>query len=170
MAAVRIALCVYYDKGIEKMLEVEMNLPIGHIYFERKVYELLKQIEAKAVEKLPSLPNLLKTRVSKFICPIHYETDKWILHHTEHFGPPEIDRGAFLTYKSIFCWKSDGTIDRSQAAKTSHKIKISIPKRALQWLVPTFSKMKCWLSGMEMKHWIEKIYIDTEQAQQCGFG
>ncbi|GBN25221.1 hypothetical protein AVEN_211697-1 [Araneus ventricosus] len=114
MASVRIALCIYYDKDIEKMLEVERNLPIEHLsYLERRKY--WKQIEAKVVEKLPSLPNLLKTRVSKFIRPIHLEIEKWVL---DHEGVGNLCAPyCYLNYKSFLFWKTDGTIDRMQTAK-----------------------------------------------------
>ncbi|GBN33713.1 hypothetical protein AVEN_260318-1, partial [Araneus ventricosus] len=111
MAAVRIALCLYYDKDIEKILEGEKKLPYAHGEFNRKVYKFWKRIELKAAEKVSSLPASLKTRVVKFIRPIHLETIKWSGDHANL-----LKLGSTYTYKSILCWKTVGTIDRTQTA------------------------------------------------------
>ncbi|GBN55773.1 hypothetical protein AVEN_95651-1, partial [Araneus ventricosus] len=120
MAAVRVALCIYYDKDIEEMLEILRKIPLGngHGSFNRERFEFWKLIETKAAEKLPSLPDSLKRRVSTFIAPIHSETIRWFHDHRvveAGYGPMDCD--PFLTYKNNLCWKTDGIIDRTQTAK-----------------------------------------------------
>ncbi|GBO14825.1 hypothetical protein AVEN_19376-1 [Araneus ventricosus] len=111
MAAVRIALCLYYDKDIEKILEGEKKLPYSNGEFSRKVYKFWKRIEMKAAEKVSSLPTSLQTRVVKFIRPIDLETIKWTSDHANL-----LKLGSTYTYKSILRWKTVGTIDRTQTA------------------------------------------------------
>ncbi|GBM65605.1 hypothetical protein AVEN_262062-1, partial [Araneus ventricosus] len=115
MAAVKIALCLYYDKEIERMLEAKMSMPIYRARFDRDRYEFWKQIEMKAVEKLPSLPNSLSTKVFKFIRAFDREIMEWVRDHQCLLRLSFI--GCHYTCKSILCWKADGTIEKMQTAK-----------------------------------------------------
>ncbi|GBL97463.1 hypothetical protein AVEN_162929-1 [Araneus ventricosus] len=115
MASVRVVLAMYYDKDIEQILRREVKLPFQWNRFDRDRYQLWKQIEMIAIEKLPFLPDTLKIRLSKCIRPIHMETWRWIRDHDRLMKLSFSN--CYLTYKNILCWKTNGTIDRIKTAK-----------------------------------------------------
>ncbi|GBM03276.1 hypothetical protein AVEN_142562-1 [Araneus ventricosus] len=117
MAAVKIAIGVLYDSEIEKMLQEERKYPRGiiAIKFYSDRHELWKMIQMKAAEKLPFLPNSLKTSVCKYIQSLHVESEDWIKDHMFLLNLDPLH--CNLVYKTIFCWKSDGTINRVKTAK-----------------------------------------------------
>ncbi|GBN18407.1 hypothetical protein AVEN_189335-1 [Araneus ventricosus] len=115
MVAVKIVLRLYYDKDIERTLEAKEKVPISLCCFDREKKELWNQIEMKAAEKLPCLPDSLKSKVSEFIRPFQSESVYWSRDHKRLLGLSGTD--CYLTYKRILCWKGDETIDRMQTAK-----------------------------------------------------
>ncbi|GBM03272.1 hypothetical protein AVEN_142559-1 [Araneus ventricosus] len=117
MAAVKIAIGVFYDSEIEKMLQEERKYPLTllAIKFYRDRHELWKLIQMKAAEKLPFLSNSLKTKVCNYIQSLHVECEDWIKDYCRLLNFDRLH--CRLVYKSIFCWKSDGTINRVETAK-----------------------------------------------------
>ncbi|GBN61085.1 hypothetical protein AVEN_188030-1 [Araneus ventricosus] len=112
MAAFRTALHLYFDSEIQNMLDdIEIHGTVGT--FDRVRNEHWKMTENLAMEKLHSLPKLLRTRVAKLIQPIQIEIRLWERDH--RFID---DQDEEIPLKSLFCWKPDGTIDHEQTAKT----------------------------------------------------
>ncbi|GBM03243.1 hypothetical protein AVEN_142536-1 [Araneus ventricosus] len=116
MAAVRIALRIYYDSDVEKILDADRNLPKPYLIFDRERHELWKQIKLEVVEKLSSfLPTLLRTRVARLIEAMHLEAELWIKDHNKLLY---LCSTCFCPrHKSTFCWKTDGSINRIETAK-----------------------------------------------------
>ncbi|CAL1285615.1 unnamed protein product [Larinioides sclopetarius] len=116
MAAMKIALGIFYDSEIEKMLLEERKYPRGcfAVKFNRDRHELWKLIRIKAAEKLPCLPALLQTTMFDYIQSFHMEAEDWIRDHKRLLNLDPLH--CRLACKSNFCWKSDGTINRVETA------------------------------------------------------
>ncbi|CAL1291857.1 unnamed protein product [Larinioides sclopetarius] len=117
MAAVKIAVEIFYDNEIEEILLEERKYPrvLMGVEFNHSRHELWKLIQTKAIEKLPGLAASLQTRVYNCIHALYAETEDWIRDHTLLLNLDPLH--CPLACKSNLCWKSDGTINRVETAK-----------------------------------------------------
>ncbi|GBM94137.1 hypothetical protein AVEN_57000-1 [Araneus ventricosus] len=111
IASVKIVSHLLKDFEIGRMLDKDR--PMRSRHYEPWRIELWRSIERTAEEKLPPLPPSLGTKVVGFLRPMYYQVIGWLLDNDLYW----VGHIYFYIKCDVFCWKSDGRIDRERTAK-----------------------------------------------------
>ncbi|CAL1291862.1 unnamed protein product [Larinioides sclopetarius] len=108
LAAVKVALAVYYDDIIQLSGESILSDEVSRTTYKEN-WIMIQRMESMKLSEL--LPELLRKRIVQLIQPMSSEVQIWITNHSV------IKKHVKKDFVNNLCWKPDGSIDRIKTAK-----------------------------------------------------